>query len=59
MVEVVVKISRTFILDSIDISSRVKLEKKLEKKEKIEETLLVDLYSLKNRVEKSSNSLIN
>ncbi|KAF5848139.1 hypothetical protein GGP41_005495 [Bipolaris sorokiniana] len=59
IVEAVVKVGGTFILDSIDISSRVKLEEKLKKERKIEKTLLVDLYSLENRVEESSNSLIN
>ena len=61
VVENAVEAGETFVLDPIDISSEGELEEKEEKKKKreIEETLSVNLRSLEDRVEKSSNSLIN
>ena len=61
VVENAVEAGGTFVLDPIDISSRGESEEKEEKKKKreIEETLSVNLRSLEDRVEKSSNSLIN
>ena len=61
VVEDAVEAGGTFVLDPMDISSRGELEEeeKEEKKREIEETLLVDLYSLEDGVGESSNSLIN